>query len=337
MQAENTNPVAGTRIVLRACSGTNPPLDTQVFAYRSDLSIQLVSSVKPATPAGLCVDTQPTAHSTGPGVVLKACGVANPAKCADITRCSPWNQQWSINDLAHFEGAATDQSNTDGTCIHAAAQADGTPLTVQGCKGGTDDPNQTWVPSPNAGAGMAGPTNKQLVNYRQFATCVDITGANISATYAILYTCKQNPDPSRVRWNQKFNPVPALTAAPTTTQLIITGDFGERYCLISARTPGGYARGSGGCPADASTPSSSSWTVYQTQDASGNDLPYAQKFTIVDSSGLCLAPGPNSDMLNNQYLKVIVDTCDGSTSQKWNASASLDRSRVIATHELQAP
>ena len=73
--------------------------------------------------------------------------------------------------------------------------------------------------------------------------------------------------------------------------------------------------------------------MYQTQDAAGNDLPYAQKYTLVDGAGRCLGPGPNSDLLNGQYVKAVVATCDGTTGQKWNANASLDAAKLTNTHE----
>ena len=80
----------------------------------------------------------------------------NPAKCNVITNCSPWNQQWSVNDNAHLEGAKSDKSTTDGFCINAPVQANGTGIVLAGCAGGVTDTAQTWVPSPTAGAGMAG-------------------------------------------------------------------------------------------------------------------------------------------------------------------------------------
>ena len=332
MDAGSSTPAVGTAVVLRACSVSTPPIAQQVFAYRSDLSIQLVSSVTSANPAGLCIDTSPTAHASGVSLVLNTCAIVNPAKCTVITNCSPYNQQWSVNDNGHLEGAKSDQSSTDGYCINASAQATGTALALTGCAGGTTDTAQTWVPSPTAGAGMAGAANNQLVNYKQFATCLDVTGQDPNAAFLILYTCKQNPNPSNVAWNQKFIPSPALGSAPATVLLKTTAS-GTTYCLNSPLTVGGYVRVTTPCPSSATTSSAYSWTVYQTQDASGNDLPYAQKYTIVDSSGNCLGMGPNSDLLNGQYVKAVVTKCDGSTGQKWNANASLDAAKLTNTHE----
>lgn len=335
LDAGSATPAAGTQLLLRACSTASPPSAQQTFAYRGDLSIQLVSSVSTAQPSGLCVDTSPTTHaSTGVKIVLNPCAVANPAQCKVITACSPWNQQWSVDDNAHLRGALTDQSNTDSYCINAPSQSDGAAITLATCAGGITDTYQTWIPSPTAGAGMAGAANNQIVNYRQFATCLDVTGQNINSSFLILYTCKQNPNPNNVLWNQKFAPSPALGSAPATV-LLKTTTGGVTYCLTSPLTSGGYPRMTTPCPASAVGKTAYSWTVYQTQDANGLDLPYAMKYTIVDANGQCLALGQNSDLYTGQYLKAVMAPCDGTTSQKWNANASLDAARIVNTHETQ--
>jgi hypothetical protein len=337
MAADKLVPDAGTAVVLRACSASTPPVAQQVFAYRSDLSIQLVSSAA-STTTGLCVDTvdaQPTRHVSGVRMVLATCA-ADPNTCADPRRCSPYYQQWSVNDSAHLEGAKPDQSNTDGWCITAASQTNGAVLSLAGCDGSITSTRQTWVPSPDAGAGMADATNRQLVNYRQFATCLDVTGQDPNATYLILYTCKQNPDPSKVAWNQKFTPSVPLLETPTVTMLR-TSVGATGYCMVSPLTPGGYVRLSPSCPTSAAVGNASSWTMYQAKGAGGTDLPYAQRYTIVDAAGRCLGPGPNADLYNTQYLKAVVSTCDGSTAQKWNATASLDSPTITNTHEERPP
>ena len=79
MDAGSTVPAVGTKVVLRECSTSTPLLPQQVFAYRSDLSIQLVSSVTSALPAGLCLDTSPTTHAaTGVKLVLNTAPWSTP-------------------------------------------------------------------------------------------------------------------------------------------------------------------------------------------------------------------------------------------------------------------
>ena len=64
MDAGSSVPSVGTQIVLRACSTSTPLLPQQVFAYRSDLSIQLVSSITSA-PAGRAVPRYEPADARG--------------------------------------------------------------------------------------------------------------------------------------------------------------------------------------------------------------------------------------------------------------------------------
>ncbi|MGH8861325.1 MAG: hypothetical protein ACRDVG_08865 [Jatrophihabitantaceae bacterium] len=333
-------PSIGTALVLRACSTTNPATPQQVFAYRTDLSFQLVSSVTAANPKGLCIDTATTPHSANVALVLKQCAIADPTKCITITNCSPWNQQWSVDDNAHLEGALNNQSNIDGYCINASAQTDGQPIVLATCAGTVTDTKQTWVPAPTAGAGMAGPNNNQLVNFKQFATCLDVTGQDPNAAFLIIYTCKQNPDPTQVAWNQKFTPSPAVGVGPTRV-LLKTTKNGTTYCLTSPLTTTGYVRVTTPCPANVNVaPARFVWTVSQSQDGSGNDLAYQDKYTIKDGytgpqPQHCLAPGPNSDLLNGQYYKIYTLPCDGTTAQKWNANPSLDASKLQNTHETE--
>lgn len=345
-----TSPAIGTPVKLEACSTSNPPADAQVWAYRTDLSIELVMSAKTSTP--LCIDTSnSTQHTAGDSIVLKQC-VPDASVCPPgvTTGCtpSPWNQQWSVDDNAHLEGAKTDKSDVDKFCINAASQAPNIPLNLIACNGGgVSDPYQTWVPAPTTGAGMAGASNNQLVNYKQFAMCLDDTGTNVNAAYMILYTCKQDPDPTKVLWNQKFVPSPGLVAGPTKVLLKVTKS-GVAYCLKSPGTVGGYPVLVTPCPSSVTNAGPGfRWTVDQKYaDATkSSELPYADKYTIRDDTvttyplqpgGLCLSPGQNSDLYNSEYYKAIVTGCDGSTAQKWNADPSLDAATVTNTHEVDS-
>ncbi|MGH3495669.1 MAG: hypothetical protein ACRDQ1_20905, partial [Sciscionella sp.] len=313
--------------------------------------IKLLSSVSTTYPNGLCLDTplnaqgNPTAHANNVSLVLNPCAIADTSKCVDITKCSPWNQQWSINDNSHLEGALPDSSNLDNYCINAAGQAPGVSLTLQsGCAGSTSDPHQTWVPSPSAGAGMAGPAYGQLVNFALFANCLDVTGQNPASSFLILYTCKQNPNPTKVTWNQVFisNPVLGKDAITRPTQVELVTTYtpdGSRYCLTSPQTVGGYVtvqKGAAACPTTVPPAGSPAlWTVYRTKDTNLNALPYDTKYVIKDSSAtpLCLGLGPNSDQYLNVYLKIVTTTCDGSTGQKWNADPSTGKSALQNTQE----
>ena len=321
MDAGSSTPAVGTTVVLRACSTAQPAPPQQVWAYRSDLSIQLVSSVTTATPSGLCLDTSPTAHAAGDVIVLNTCNAVGSAA---------YNQQWSVDDNAHLRGALSDQTNTDSYCINAGSQTSLQALTLAACAGGVTDTAQTWVPATSTGAGMAGATNNQIVNYQNFATCIDVTAQNPASSYLILYTCKQNPNPSNVAWNQKFTPTlgPASLAAKPQVGKLTTTVGGIGYCLQAPLSAGGYVTVSAAC--------STTWTWNQTKDNTGAALSYANVYTVtttVQGTQYCLSPGPSTDELNGQYLKIVIAACTGGTEQKWNADPSVLASRLTNTGE----
>lgn len=352
MDAGSPVPAVNTQLKLGVCSSLTPPLAQQVFAYRVDLSIQLVSSVTTTNPNGLCIDTPTTTpitpHAANQKVVLNKCAVVTAGKCPSTTTCSPYYQQWSINDNAHLEGAKASPLDTDGFCVNAPSQTGTTPLpplTVSPCVGDKTSGSQAWVPSPTVGAGMAGTGagNDQLVNFRQFGKCLDIPVNGTSLAVLQLFSCKQNPDPTKVSPNQTFTPTPrpALTAGPTTVLFKTIGT----NCLRSPQTTadGVNQVSAASCPGSLSEGSVWAWTVYQTKDAAGDDLPYSKKFTIVDGRGYCLSVGRDDDLRKGDdgqptlYNKAVVNPCDGSTAQKWNAAASLGGGQLSNTYECPPP
>ncbi|MBN9611060.1 MAG: hypothetical protein BGO26_16980 [Actinobacteria bacterium 69-20] len=327
-----SSPVAGSAVKLSLCPTGNQALPKGMsFIYNPDLTIQLAATIGDTTVNangyGLCVYS---AGSSGNAVTLAKCNAPGSP---------PYQQVWSVDDSSHLRNSNSGKTDVGGQCITAASQTAGTALALTNCAGGTTDTAQTWIPSPAVGAGQAGATNSQLVNFQQFGRCLDVTnqsvsGANSGAQFLILYTCKQNPDPTKVAWNQKFTPTPALTtgSAPQSNQWVTNN--GSKYCLTSPGTEGGYVTVTP-CASSGATKTAQTWTTYQTQDASGNELAYKDKFTIRDSSspGRCLSLSKTTDLYNNQYQKAIVETCDGSSQQKWNAQANVQEPVLENMHE----
>jgi hypothetical protein len=60
-------------------------------------------------------------------------------------------------------------------------------------------------------------------------------------------------------------------------------------------------------------------------------------YTIVDSFNRCLAAGAKNPANTPNYSSVTTATCDGSSSQKWNAPASLGEALVGDTEEVLNP
>lgn len=332
------NPQPGTVVIISSCDQGSR---AQLWSYNYDLSIQLVSSVtdpKATTTTqgnGLCLDSA-SPHANGNTVTLQWCAAqVKDARNVPRNTAAPWNQQWSSDDSAHFRGALPDKSNTDNFCLQFNGA--GSPMTLQGCAGSVSDPAQAWVPSPKVGSGAAGvtdatdrsllATSHQLVNFQQFGRCLDVTGQRVGSAFLIAYSCKQNPNAAQVSWNQKWE-------LNSTGQWVTyqNGAASSPYCLRSPETEGGYVTVVA-CPAVATA--ATTWTTNLTKNlTSGAELAYKDKFTVVSKAGFCLSLAPSTDLLNGQYYKATVDSCDGSTRQKWNALPDTQKPQLQDSREL---
>jgi hypothetical protein len=300
---------AGTAVQLQACSTTTPPAPQQVFAYRPDLTLQLLSSITAATPQGLCLRAAHTPAVSRDTIVLSACGpLGSPA---------PYTQQWSFNDSGKYQAAQSDSSTTGNLpdlCMTVAGQTAGQPVILSDCGSAAG-----WVPSPSIGPGAAASSQRganaaQWVNYKEFGRCIDVTNQDPNIPYLIDYPCKQNPYPGAVRWNQLFSSPAIPTNQSSVIGQIITNntDNGQSYCLTSPGTNGGRVT-----IKTCSGSSLQSWTIYNGDKS----LSYSAKYTVVNGS-LCL--GLSSTFTDGGPWSVLdVETCNGSTQQKWNADPTV--------------
>ena len=129
------------------------------------------------------------------------------------------------------------------------------------------------------------------------------------ASYLIDYPCKQNPYANAVAWNQKFYAPTIAGGAASATGNFYTTTGGTNYCLTSPLTNAGLVVVK---PCSGAT-AGQSWTVYNNDDS----LTYTMKYTIVDSSGLCLSLA--SLAAANPWSVIDVERCVGRRDQKWNA------------------
>lgn len=327
--------VNGSSVTLQPCQ--DPVPDSQKFAYADQLGIVLVSS-QGSNP--LCLKTE---GNSGNPLIMGPCGSQNTA---------PWIEMWGFDNDSHFRVSDPNQQSLSNYCFGATSTP--TPsvpagVSLQSCTGVWSDPTQAWIPSPYVGAGGAGSSNGQLVNYYQFGRCLDVTNHDVATgdggTFLIAYGCMQIPTKqgnttgATPPWDQVFTPsvTMAKTAGPTASQWVVTcpsgGDgactSGTTYCLTSPQTAGSYAFVA---PCSTSNPAQT-WTRYQRLDGAGNVLAYEDKYTIKDGTGLCLSLGSESDMYHGYYFKVIVQACDGSTQQKWNAEQTDQDPMMANLHE----
>lgn len=317
LDAGTGSPATNTILVVQPCSAGS---DQQTFAYTNALTLVLVSSVTGAVPTGMCLDAGAVPHTTAGALVrFLPCGAATQAQ-----------QQWGYNDTSNFEGTS-DGVTLDGYCFNVSVpDMAGSPVvlgTGTDCKQ-TYDNKETFSPEAAVGAGAASAATSQLVNYAQFGRCLDVTEANWNYGYLIVWPCKQSPDPTLVLWNQKWQMPAAATSAASATAGTLSTNPGSTTCLRSPLAAAGLVDLIA-CPGGA-PPANLTWKVY------GDTGAYSTSYTIVDASGaatgtgvgagngLCLAAAPAPYFpKGRQISKVIVQVCDGSTVQKWNADADV--------------
>lgn len=310
MDAGSGSPAAGTNLQMQDCSIGD---SQQQFAYTETLTIVLVSSVTSSLPLGMCLDAG-TPHAVGLVVQFQPCATTTKPQ-----------QQWSINDSANLEGTA-DGSGLDGYCFNVQTPDLAGSFVVLGrdttCHKGYDS-IETFQPEASVGAGAAGESSGQLVNFSQFGRCLDVTEQNVNYPYLIDWPCKQAPDPTKVTWNQRWT-LPAIAAGATSgTGRISTAAPSAAHCLQSPGTVGAgqYVR-TVACPG-MGVPPTQRWTV------SADTGSYASSYRIEDAFGHCLAATdpkavPPDLYPNGQRIsKIIVDLCTGSTLQKWNAPPNI--------------
>jgi hypothetical protein len=305
IDAGSGSPTAGTSVTMQPCSSGS---ESQTWEYTTNLNIEQVSS-------GMCLDAG-TPEASGSVVKVQPCVTPVEAQ-----------QEWSLNDSANLVGTSDGQT-LNSFCFNVQSPNVAGSLLVlsTNCNGGYDDA-QTFSPEAAVGAGAAGSTSGQLVNFNEFGRCLDVTNYDVTYAYMIAWPCKQAPNPNYVGWNQRWTlPLVGSNGASAPGQ-IVTNDTATSpttfYCLVSplSTASGSYVTVSQ-CPTG-TTPTNMTWTVY------GNTGTYSTSYEIVDNAGYCLSPtdptASPGDFFSggNKISKITVAACNGSTLQKWNAPPNI--------------
>jgi Ricin-type beta-trefoil lectin domain len=304
-----TSPAAGTAVTMQPCKSGGS--SDQRFAYTADLSIRLVGSETVAAPKGMCLDA-PLPHANGTAVTFQPCLDRTP------------RQQWSLDNSSQFR----DTPNGVGLgsfCFNLENNVGAAGRIVLGACNSVS--NKTiFRPQDGVGAGMASINTGQVVNYRQFSRCLDVTDHVPTRPYMIVWFCKQAPD-GNVSWNQKWTLPPVTTSADNAVaeRIRTAGTNNPGYCL---RSPGStaanqYVTMSPCALTGELTDPALKWTMY------GDTGDYATSYRIVDSYGYCLTPTdltvPFPDTHTDGTAKAKVAVCTSSEMQKWNAPANLNQ------------
>lgn len=306
-------PTPGTWAQVQTCV---PGSSRQQFAYTNDLNLKVVGSQSTAYPQGMCLEAA-VPHATGQHVVFQPC--ANRVA----------RQQWDFNDISNWHGTSDGVHSDPSYCINMQApNAPGAYLVIGACDKSWPPP---YWPDNSMGAGMAGEDTHQLVNYKQFGRCIDVTTYDVNYGYLISWPCHQAPD-GNYDWNQKWLYTLPTKAAPVTTSRIRTVRTSDNagYCLQSPLTtaPGSYVQ-TKPCAATGVTPAGMSWTMYgDTGDYATSYRIEDEHFSTAGGQHYCLAPTdpdvPNPDLFWGVGSKLKVEVCSASTLQKWNAPANFD-------------
>lgn len=322
-------PAVGATIKLQTCSAGSTPSASQSWAFLSNLTIQMTSTVGNLTlnpdGTGLCLRS-PGTTSGNNQLTLDRCARTNAAgtpQTPTVTR-----MQWGVNDDGHFaEALSTGLSNN---CIDNGNRTAGAPVLLKICTGGVDSVSQIFIAKYGFGAGKAGNTTSQLVNFGATSRCLDVTNQNVSSSFLILYTCKQTLASGGVNWNQRW----AQVAVGDGTVQLVTNN-GTAYCLTSPVTVGKYVTVTK-CPSKpASTSRAQKWVVNQDADTNNNPLPLKTMYTIVDSYGNCL--DSSSELYGASASPIlVVSPCNGLATQKWNANPDPLSSKMTNLHEVTA-
>ena len=312
------SPSTGSNLKMQPCilSGSS----SQRFAYTVDLTIKLIGSERADALGGMCLDAT-ASHAKGDLVTFQPCG-------SRLAR-----QQWSLNDNSRFQGTGNGVK-LDAFCFNLSTPGvANSNVILDGCGGATNA--SVFRPQPGVGAGMASVNTGQLVDFKQFGRCLDVTNQSMTSTYMIVWFCKQVPD-GNVTWNQKWTLPVATTdpANPLTGRIRTAGSDNKGYCLNSPLSTAAnlYVTvtqcNSAAVPTDAQK-----WVMF------GGTGDYASSYRIVDFGGRCLTPTDltvtSPDTHTDGTSKAKVAVCDSSELQKWNAPANLNDPLVLTdTKEL---
>lgn len=317
-------PAVGTAVKMEPCeraTDSNGQLvyviaSDQRFTYTTDLNIKLVSSESPSFPKGMCLDAP---------MPRKAKDVVTFAHC--LGRVA--RQQWSLDDSSNFR-STSDGVNLDSFCLNRVTDQnsnDYNKLVIGGCGGDSDQ--QVWRPQAAVGAGMASSTTNQLVNFKQFSRCLDVTNHDTNMSYMIVWFCKQAPN-GDVSWNQRWT-LPPLSLSlndATADRIRTTGTSSPGVCLRSplSTATNVYVTVTSCSASPAVLPDKTLAANLQWRML-GDTKAYATSYTVLDANGNCLTPTDltvkTPDTHTDGTAKVKVAKCDGSLLQKWNAPADL--------------
>ncbi|WP_436527276.1 ricin-type beta-trefoil lectin domain protein [Actinoplanes sp. HUAS TT8] len=324
-------PTAGTAIIMATCDNSS----RQQFGYTTDLYLKLIGSEQNGADDGMCLYAGAT-HASGNGLVFQPCPATTPATST---------YQWSLDGSSLFHSANSSKA-VESFCINVTKPGvAASPVALGGCS--TDTTKTVWRSAPGVGAGMAGDSTNQLVNYAQFSRCLDVTSKSTSATYMIAWFCKQAPN-GVVDFNQQWvHPTPGPKDVSATGPIIVNNYTATSNSNSACATSSAAGCANNYCLKSPGTVTASSWVTVESCKTAAVQATtayqwtvyhdtgdYATSYRIKDYKGNCLQPtrqtdtsytAPSTDLHSDGTSKVKVATCSSSELQKWNAPANISK------------
>ncbi|ASD23181.1 hypothetical protein B7495_14565 [Cryobacterium sp. LW097] len=285
---------------------TKTPL--QLWTYTADYQLKLASSGTP----GVCI--------TGPSSSNGGTQDARLRTCKSKTDSARWNQLWSWTGDYTWQGQNSSNTGASNYYLSPGSISNGSYLRVSNGRSGS------FSPSLEIGAGAASYGTHQLVNYREFGRCADVTNGQIGYSYMISYPCKQDPTGTgnNLDWNHKwYYTEPDLPATTSAVQFIYVIDGSGNYKCLTAPASGGIELTFQNCVQNVRQ----YWT--RTNDT-GN---YAGSYLVINQ-GKCLFADTSALHTDGTSSRLRLTSCNGSLAQKWNAPPTATESTVGGYSEV---
>lgn len=294
MRADSATSGAKINMVAVA-SCTDDTLD--MWVYDTDWKLKLASTIGSATV--LCITGQQWLSttngydSTTVDATLRACGTTNASAYG--------NQLWSWDSPNSWIGQ--NKANTARSTRWLGLSSN---KLIESTTSGN-----TFNPQPAVGAGAASKATVQIVNYKEFGRCMDVTDTDINKAFMIVYPCKQDPTGTgtNILWNHKWSYIEPTAPATTTAWQQIKVTNGSTYCLTMSTTTTDLTMKA------CSTSDTKQRFVRNTE--TGSNLS-SWTFQLDGDRTKCLSSVPESGYA---WSHIRLVACDGSTAQKWNAPA----------------
>jgi hypothetical protein len=307
-----SQPPTNTVVRLQLCDVSDYPDNSykQNWYYRQDLTLAPVGSIMAGKP--MCLDAG-AIPVVGAVVTMQPCGTPVPAR-------QRWYHNNSYNyELATSTGPGVDDWALNGLCLNVETPETSGSRMVLGtgvnCHSGTYNARQTFATYPKLGPGQAGSrrldctadagypcVRTQLVNNAEPSRCVDKYD-----TFVATMECVQDPDPTKVRWNQQWR-LPVAADGPTGTvgPLVVVDPAGAKFCLTASADVPVQQTCNPRNPA-----ANQKFTIYRNTGVEFT------MYRIIDSSGRCMTYPNGTDDGNNLLFhwnsrhnwKVHLDSC----------------------------